>query len=295
MTVSTNDTAVTTRVASLEEINLLLEWAGDEGWNPGLDDAQLFHASDASGFLVSTINDHIVAGISLVKHSADQSFLGLYLCKPEHRGTGIGIATWRAALDTIDNHTIGLDGVVDQQDNYRKSGFVYCFGNRRYAGTLAFNDGDVIPVAKCGTVQIANATHADINAIIDYDASIGGGNRSRFFNAWMQACSSRNTFIALEGHNVVGIVGVRRCQDGYKVGPWLADSRLIATRLLAAVSAVTKDESVMIDIPDINVTSIEIAESLSLRSMFDTARMYKGKVPDIDRHRLFGVATLELG
>ena len=70
MTITINDSAITTRIASLDELELLLLWAGDEGWNPGLDDAPLFHATDAGGFLVSTKDEHLVAGISLVKHTS---------------------------------------------------------------------------------------------------------------------------------------------------------------------------------------------------------------------------------
>ncbi|MFK7857090.1 MAG: GNAT family N-acetyltransferase [Granulosicoccus sp.] len=295
MTITINDSAITTRIASLDELQLLLLWAGDEGWNPGLDDAPLFHSTDADGFLVSTINEHLVAGISLVKHTSDQAFLGLYICAPESRGKGIGMAIWDEALTLVDGHTIGLDGVADQQENYRKSGFIYHFGNRRYSGELAIPDDHISLILNNAAVSVSKATSDDSDAVIAYDASIGGFERINFFHAWLKLCRSRSTFVARKGGLIVGVIGVRRCQDGYKVGPWLADSQFIATKLLHAVSHVTKNETVMIDIPDINEAAIEIAEALALQPMFDTARMYKGVAPEIDERRLFGVATLELG
>lgn len=295
MTITINDSAITTRIASLDELELLLLWAGDEGWNPGLDDAPLFHATDAGGFLVSTIDEHLVAGISLVKHTSDQAFLGLYICAPESRGKGIGMAIWDEALTLVDGHTIGLDGVADQQENYRKSGFIYHFGNRRYSGVLAIPDDHLSLILNSAAVSVSKATGDDIEAVIAYDAYIGGFERKNFFDAWLKSCRSRSTFVARKDGLVVGVIGVRRCQYGYKVGPWLADSQFIATKLLHAVSHVTKNETVMIDIPDINEAAIEIAEALSLHPMFETARMYKGVAPVIDQRRLFGVATLELG
>lgn len=295
MTTTLNDSAITTRIASLDELQLLLQWAGDEGWNPGLDDAPLFHATDAAGFLVSTIDEHLVAGISLVKHTSDQAFLGLYICAPEFRGKGIGMAIWDEALSLVDGHTIGLDGVADQQENYRKSGFVYHFGNRRYSGVLAIPDDHPSLILSSAGVSVSKATGDDIEAVIVYDTYIGGFQRKNFFDAWLKSCRSRSTFIARKDGLIVGVIGIRRCQYGYKVGPWLADSQFIATKLLHAVSHLTKTETVMIDIPDINEAAIDIAEALSLHPIFDTARMYKGVAPTIDERRLFGVATLELG
>ncbi|MFK8080219.1 MAG: GNAT family N-acetyltransferase [Granulosicoccus sp.] len=292
---STNAPDVKTCIASREDVHQLIRWAADEGWNPGLEDDDLFYMTDSAGFFVSTINKKVVAGISLVKHTDEQSFLGLYLCAPEHRAKGIGLATWLAALDTIENHAIGLDGVADQQENYRKSGFVYHFGNQRYAGALTFSDQDRALTGQSQTVQIHRATGADLDSVVTYDASIGGFERLRFFRAWMHASRTRTLFVARSGDLIVGVIGIRKCHDGHKIGPWLAESPFIATQLLHAVSDMTKHESVMIDIPDVNTASLQIAEALGMQPMFDTARMYRGAAPAIDTGRLFGVATLELG
>jgi len=34
------------------EVDLAVDWAASEGWNPGLDDAACFHAADPGGFLI---------------------------------------------------------------------------------------------------------------------------------------------------------------------------------------------------------------------------------------------------
>ena len=61
-------------------------------------------------------------------------FLGLYIVKAEHRGQGFGLELWRAALDHLGDRMVGLDGVVAQQENYRKSGFRLAFRNIRQKG-----------------------------------------------------------------------------------------------------------------------------------------------------------------
>ena len=43
------------RVMSRDEVDIAVDWAAGEGWNPGLADAECFHAADADGFLVATV------------------------------------------------------------------------------------------------------------------------------------------------------------------------------------------------------------------------------------------------
>ena len=291
-----NSSPLFTKEASLEEVNMLIRWAAAEGWNPGVDDAALFHAADSSGFFVTCVDDKPVAGISLVKHSDDQAFLGLYLCLPEYRGTGIGLATWDHALASVSGHCVGLDGVVEQQDNYRQSGFTYHFGNTRYSGPLRpslFDNAAVM--ATPSTAEIRPATLDDYQSIIKYDAMIGGFERRAFINAWLTPCDTRQTFLALEDDTIVGMVGIRKCIEGFKIGPLLGNTPLIALALLASITEVASGENIMLDVPDKNPAAIEIAKSLELEPIFETTRMYRGAAPAIDLERLFGVATLELG
>ena len=39
-----------------EELDLLVEWAALEGWNPGLSDADIFWATDPDGFIAAELN-----------------------------------------------------------------------------------------------------------------------------------------------------------------------------------------------------------------------------------------------
>ena len=317
-------------IATPAQVSILLGWAKNELWNPGLHDAALFHATDASGFLVCCLDDEPVAGISLVRHTHEQAFLGLYLCLPQYRGKGLGIGLWNEAFKHIDKHTVGLDGVVDQQANYRKSGFVYHFGNQRFSGVPdigALESGALDVGAQHVTdhaerqktetssadthssdthsfqnrssekhsLEIRPAGTSDAAGLVGYDAQIGGFQRSAFLAAWLAPTDTRQMLIAMSKGQVVGALGIRQCAEGYKLGPWLANSDDIACQLIVNGSKITGSENVMIDIPDVNPVATRIAQSLALKPIFDTARMYKGDAPSIDTQRLFGVGTLELG
>ena len=117
-------TDIVIRPASEAEFSTAVEWAAGEGWNPGLDDLSAFFAADPDGFLMGFVEDEPVSSISVVRYGADFGFLGFYIVRPDYRGSGAGMAIWNAGMRHLDGRTVGLDGVVAQQDNYRKSGFI---------------------------------------------------------------------------------------------------------------------------------------------------------------------------
>lgn len=96
----------------MQDLSLTLDWAADKAWNPGLDDAGPFRAADPQGFFSRRVDGVTVSAISVVNHSPDFSFLGFYLCRPEWRGQGHGMAIWRHALLHAGARTVGLDGVL---------------------------------------------------------------------------------------------------------------------------------------------------------------------------------------
>src|SRR4051794_28615575 len=110
------------RPLSGAELNLALDWAAAEGWNPGLGDAACFRRADEGGFLGLFLGDRMVASISVVAYDSALAFLGLYIVLPEFRGRGLGLTLWQAGIARLGDRVVGLDGVVAQQENYARSG-----------------------------------------------------------------------------------------------------------------------------------------------------------------------------
>ena len=120
-----------------DEISIAIDWAAAEGWNPGLADAACFATVDPQGFLIGEIEGEVAATVSCVNYGANFAFLGFYIVRADLRGRGFGLRIWNAAIAHAGTRVIGLDGVVAQQQNYRKSGFELAYANIRYGGTVA--------------------------------------------------------------------------------------------------------------------------------------------------------------
>lgn len=277
----------TIRTMTRQELNIAIEWAAEEGWNPGLYDADCFYAADPNGFLVGLLDDEPIATISVVKYGTSFGFLGFYIVKPEYRGKGYGIQIWNVGLASLGGRTIGLDGVVAQQDNYRKSGFNLAYSNVRYQGIGGghYSAGSAI-------VPLSTLAFDDIYI---YDQAFFPDNRREFLRSWIN--QPQSTALGILNKNKLAGYGVLRiCRSGYKVGPLFADSPEYAERLFQALKAQAPEGApVFLDIPAVNEAAVDLVNRHKMTISFETARMYAGQPPELPVKRLFGVTTFELG
>jgi GNAT superfamily N-acetyltransferase len=267
----------TIRRLTLTEIGTLLDWAADEGWNPGLGDGAAFHAADPHGFLGAFAGDTMVAAIAAVAYDARFGFIGLYICHPHWRGQGHGKAVWDAGMAYLGDRTMGLDGVPEQQANYTRMGFVPAYQSVRMSGTLS-GRGVTGPVA----------APVPTEAILAYDAACFAAPRPNFLRAWL-APPNRLLTVVRDGA-LAGYAVLRPCRQGQKLGPVFARDLDAATALLDQVEG-----PVQIDVPQAQTAWMALLAQRGFTPGFATARMYAGAPPALPLHQVFGVTSLELG
>ncbi len=271
-----------------EEIkSIAIEWAAEEGWNPGLYDASCFYAADPKGFFIGLLDNDPISCISAVAYDKTFGFVGFYIVIPPYRGKGYGLKTWDAAMAYLNTQNIGLDGVIEQQENYKKSGFELVYSNIRYEGTARRTDKhfpEIVPLSGVSFDDIAR-----------YDTALFPAPRHQFLKLWLTQPESI-ALAALHDKQVVGYGVIRKCRIGYKIGPLFADNNDIANKLyLALCHFVEPGIKVYLDVPEVNKTAVELAESYGMQKVFGTARMYTKSQPDIDVNKIFSVSTFELG
>lgn len=271
----------------IEDIRTAVDWARREGWNPGLTDAEAFAAEDPEGFLGLKVDGELAATISLVGYGPSFAFLGFYICRPAFRGKGLGLALWTEALRRKPAGCIGLDGVTAQQPGYRRSGFVLAHENIRHGAPKPGGSAR-------GHHALADLSAADAAAIDRFEQQrrLFPAPRHRFLTEWL-----RHDALALRRDGgIVGYGVVRQCHEGWKVGPLFADDVADAETILRGLLARVPDGTpLFLDTPGTNRAAVDLALSLGLAPMFETARMYRGPAPQIDTAKVFGITTFELG
>jgi GNAT superfamily N-acetyltransferase len=277
---------LTIHVMEPSDLDQVIEWAAAEGWNPGLKDAGCFLAADPDGFLIGRLHDVPVAAISVVRYGAVFGFLGLYLVRPDQRGRGLGYRLWQAGMAHLERRTVGLDGVVAQQANYARSGFVPAHRNLRYGG---------IPQVAAPRDKRLKTVGSDLlEAVLAYDRPFFPALREAFLRRWLEP-DTRTAIAYVEDGTVRGYGVIRACRSGYRVGPLFADGEREAEMLFQELTAQAKGCAVFLDLPEPNRSAQRLAIDHGMSPVFETARMYRGERPDLPLTRTFGISTLELG
>jgi Acetyltransferase (GNAT) domain/Acetyltransferase (GNAT) family len=274
------------RVMRRDELDVALEWAEREGWNPGLADADCFHAADPGGFLLGCLRGEPVGCISVVRYGDNFGFLGFYIVKPKLRGRGYGLDIWQAGMARLHDRVVGLDGVIAQQENYRRSGFVLAHRNVRFGGIPRFEQTQDPRLTPIGPELK--------EAVMAYDRGFFPANRGTFLRCWLRP-QQRKALALVEDRTVRGYGVIRACRKGFKIGPLFADTDEGADLLLRALAGSASGELVFLDCPEPNKSATALALRCGLSPVFETARMYRGAVPGPSISRTYGITTFELG
>jgi GNAT superfamily N-acetyltransferase len=273
-----------------EGLKTLVQWAEQEGWNPGPYDAETYWATDPDGYYGYFDKGELIAGGSIVSYNQEFGFMGFFIVKPEYRAAGIGRKLWYQRRDALlsrlnDGAAIGMDGVVDMQDFYQRGGFEIAYKDERYERI-----GEQFPIDN----NITEITDEDLPAIMEYDRQCFGYSRPQFLLPWLKMPESK-TFKYNSNGKLLGFAIVRKANVGYKVCPLFADTPQIAEELYKACLNSVVGEPLYLDIPMVNKSAISLVEKYGAKYVFECARMYLGTPPAVDTNKIYGITTFELG
>ncbi|MFC1836878.1 GNAT family N-acetyltransferase [Thermodesulfobacteriota bacterium] len=275
------------RTMTEKELEIAVEWAALEGWNPGIHDAECFYGVDPSGYFMGFLDGEPVGSISAVSYGESYGFMGFYIVRPEYRGQGFGLQLWNRAIEYLEGHNIGLDGVPAQQDNYKRSGFRLAYGNIRnqwLSRPIKDPRHDLVQLSELSQEELAQ-----------YDSEIFGVPRESFLKCWISRPQSTALGVVEDGR-LAGYGVIRQCRKGFKVGPLFADGPDLAEALFLGLTAdMEAGTPVFLDTPEVNLDAVKLAKSYGMTKVFETARMYSSEEPAGPIGKWFGVTTFELG
>lgn len=278
------------RLATRQELDLAVEWAAREGWNPGLDDAELFWETDPEGFVAIERDGEVIGTGSVVSYGRF-GFMGFFIVREDLRGQGIGAPFWhwrkRRLCDRLEpGSAIGMDGVFEMQPFYARGGFEFTHRNIRMEGigvVAAREAGDIVPLSQI-----------PYDAIAELDRRCFGFERDRFLAKWIEPRHGSALGLwrdeRLEGFGVI-----RQCRTGHKIGPLFADRAETAECLFQSLAGTVPGEPIFLDTPENNPEALALAKRHAMKEVFGCARMVAGSIPPSRWGNIYGVTTFELG
>lgn len=278
------------RAMTRVELDTLVQWAADEGWNPGLHDARIFWDTDPAGFVAAELEGELIGGGSIVSYGGRFGFMGFFIVRPDQRSHGLGRRLWFHRRDRLVARlqtpaVIGMDGVFAMQAFYARGGFALCNRDLRFEGIGAAS-APIDTLVPLSTVPFAEVKR--------YDAAHFPAPRERFLQAWITQPGSR-ALGALQDGVLHGYGVIRPCRKGFKIGPLFAANGDIAEALFRGLGDLAPGEPVLLDVPENNPQAMALAQRHGLREVFGCARMYYGPPPVLPHGEIYGVTTFELG
>lgn len=272
---------------SRDDIAMAIEWARNEGWNPGLNDANCFYLTDPRGFFKGTLDGKIIAMGSAVIYDDHFAFCGLYMVANAYRGQGFGLALTKARLNYIGERNAGLDGVVSMLSKYERLGYKIAYNNARYGGTLLLDtvkeNPAIVPLTESHTIQLNY-----------YDRRHFPASRPDFLNCWIKQPGGKSLAYS-KGGQILGYGVIRPCYQGFKIGPLFADNPEIADELFKHLVHHAKGTQIYLDIPECNTNALALVQRYQLEKVFETARMYLKGCPDVAIDGIYAITSFELG
>jgi GNAT superfamily N-acetyltransferase len=272
------------------DLNTLIQWASNEGWNPGKHDLEVFWNTDPDGFYGFYIDDKLIAGGAIISYHKEFGFMGLFIVHKDFRSKGIGKKLWYLRRDLLisklnPNAPIGMDGVLDMQSFYGRGGFNIAFRDERYEFSSM-----TIPFS----TNVSQINKEDFEKIIAYDNFYFGFQRAIFLKNWLQMPESKAVKYT-EDNKILGYAVIRKAETGYKIGPLFADNTLIAAELFKSCLNMAPNNSVFLDIPTVNQNAVNLVKEYNGKYVFECARMYFGAAPKVDLDNIYGITSFELG
>ncbi|NCD34892.1 MAG: GNAT family N-acetyltransferase [Spartobacteria bacterium] len=265
----------------------IFTWVAGLGWNPGIHDGDCLMATDPDGMFLAELNGAPVGCATAIAYDATFGFVGALVVDPALRGRAQSFMRriYHHVNAYMGNRCVGLDAMPITQKFFAGTGSIPAYRHIRYDGILPGGDmsSDIVPLA---TVPFAD--------VLTYDAACFPACRERFLRHWLDTYGAGG-FACLRHGSLVGFGILRQALRGYRVGPLLADDVEAAEQILHAMSIISGDSPVALDVPEPNATAISMAERMGLKRGFDTMRMYTKAIPERPLERIFGIASYEFG
>jgi len=278
------------RKMSRPELDILVEWAAGEGWNPGLHDADIFWATDPEAFIAAELEGELIGGGSIVSYGGQFGFMGFFIVHPDFRSRGIGNHLWHERLRRLiarldEPAVIGMDGVFDMQAWYARGGFRFAGRDLRFELTA-----DATAVRE----RVIDLSTVPFPLVDAYDQRHFPAPRSDFLRRWIASPGSHARGV-MEDRKLVAYGVIRPCVSGYKIGPLFANRPGLARDVLHALCSQVPGQAVYLDVPEVNSEAMALARAEGMTEVFGCAKMYYGPAPKLPEHEIFGVTTFELG
>ncbi|XP_015917468.1 uncharacterized protein [Parasteatoda tepidariorum] len=284
------------RLMTWEDVPQVAEIWKDTGLAEGTHSIHTWFRFDPDGFFVIASDTEVLGVCAAVILHSRLAFVGLYAVKKSHRGKGLGLSIWKRAMEHVGQRNVGLNSVPEHLHTYRDlAGFrivapwctLFCEGVPQFADKKRQLEG----------IQIVQIRSSVLPAVINYDASVHGYDRSKIVTLSTAEEDSLTLAAVRDGTGRVCGYGClkKNVQGSLLVGPLYADEASIAEELLGNLVAEFPGESngiISMAVINCNSEAMSLVNRIQLSIGTEVPRCYKKEQVHANFERVFGQHAL---
>ena len=266
-----------------EEVPKVKKLCESVHWPYTLKDIERLYRLEPNGWFCARMNGQYV-GQAMGLSIRSLGCVGIVIVHPDFRRQGIATAVTKTALDYLRMKgikTIKLDATTEGYGIYERLSFIPEFSVLHYVREVhqesAFFEEE-------GGIESLRASEMEL--ISDFDKKYFGVNR---FNVLKATRKDSEGFILKERGKVRGYVMGRPMdyENGYWLGPWVAESRPSAERLLKHVLNEYQNQEIRLGVLETNPGAQDLLTQYGFKIDFKITRMRFG--PKLKREDPSGI------
>ena len=238
----------------------------------------------------------------MIQQNDTYGWVSMYFCKEEHCGKGLAFKTWKTVRAAIDPK-VNL-AVVSKVHLYEREGFTSEWKLNLYNFYVSsiLETYDSITPNNSASVAIKSATEFDFGKLKLYTEDVIGVkfDRPGLLEKWITLPTHTALVAVNDNGDVVGFATIRETinlnEDGYRLGPLLADTGDIARFLLLKLAKgvdIAQKFGIFI-LYETNAEAKKILDELKKEHYADVVRMYTGDEPPLKKEKYFGTLSIDL-
>jgi GNAT superfamily N-acetyltransferase len=281
------------RPMSRDELDVVLDWADAEGWNPGLSDADVFWRIDRAGLWAIDVDGILVGSGATIAHGTDHVVIGLVHVRPEHRRQGIATRTFPWLVDgALSRMPPGTTVSLDVPDHLHDLAERFGFHPVRRIARMVGRAIETRRGAHSGELRALASVPVD--AVVDYDAAHVGALRRDLLETWIHPVGGFSLGV-YEGQRLRGMAVMRPARRGYRIGPLFADDPDIAEELMGALSRMVLGHTISLDVPTDNPQALALAARHGLAETSSVVHLELGDVRPAPEGSVYAITSIEIG
>lgn len=243
------------------------------GWNQTAADWHRFLNASPDGCFVAEIEARVCGTATTISYQDRFAWIGMVLVDPEFQKRGIGTQLLKKAVEYLDHRgirTLKLDATPQGQPLYTKLGFVTEYQIERWI--LKRLPGDVTEKVNSSLVHL---TEDQLALILAVDQDVFGADRS-FLLRSLHAEAQDFTMCMFDRGAPLGYAFGRCGTFADHLGPWMAQNRATAEKLLHEFLARSTRQTLLVDCVTRNPFAVELLRACGFAQTRILTRMYRG-------------------